>query len=57
MRYGRKGLNKINRRYGEMTDCLFCKIAAGEIPAAKVYEDDEVLAFKEEVMEPAPQTR
>ena len=30
-----------------MTDCLFCKIAAGEIPAAKVYEDDEVLAFKD----------
>ena len=28
-----------------MTDCLFCKIAAGEIPCRKVYEDDEVLAF------------
>jgi len=28
-----------------MTDCLFCKIAAGEIPAEKLYEDDEVLAF------------
>ncbi len=26
-------------------DCLFCKIAAGEIPSAKVYEDDEVFAF------------
>jgi len=26
-------------------DCLFCKIAAGEIPAQKVYEDDKVLAF------------
>ena len=25
--------------------CLFCKIAAGEIPSAKVYEDDSVLAF------------
>ncbi|MFO7711546.1 MAG: HIT family protein [Candidatus Woesearchaeota archaeon] len=25
--------------------CLFCKIAKGEIPSAKVYEDDEVLAF------------
>jgi len=30
-----------------MADCLFCKIAAGEIPSAKVYEDDEVLAFKD----------
>jgi histidine triad (HIT) family protein len=26
-------------------DCLFCKIAAGEVPATKVYEDDETLAF------------
>ncbi|WP_291988160.1 histidine triad nucleotide-binding protein [Candidatus Accumulibacter sp. ACC007] len=28
-----------------MDDCLFCKIVAGKIPARKVYEDDEVLAF------------
>lgn len=26
-------------------DCLFCKIAAGEIPSNKAYEDDRVLAF------------
>ena len=26
-------------------DCLFCKMAAGEIPTNKVYEDDTVLAF------------
>ncbi len=26
-------------------DCIFCKIAAGEIPSNKVYEDDDVLAF------------
>ncbi|MEO8938629.1 MAG: histidine triad nucleotide-binding protein [Burkholderiaceae bacterium] len=26
-------------------DCLFCKIAAGSIPARKAYEDDEFLAF------------
>ena len=26
-------------------DCLFCKIAAGDIPSNKVYEDDRVLAF------------
>ena len=30
-----------------MTDCLFCKIAAGEIPSTKVYEDDQVLAFRD----------
>ena len=28
-------------------DCLFCKIAAGEIPADKVYEDDQTLAFRD----------
>ena len=26
-------------------DCLFCKIIAGEIPSAKVYEDENVYAF------------
>jgi histidine triad (HIT) family protein len=25
--------------------CIFCKIVAGEIPAKKAYEDDEILAF------------
>ena len=28
-----------------MQDCIFCKIVAGKIPAAKVYEDKNVLAF------------
>lgn len=28
-----------------MSDCLFCKIIRGEIPANKVYEDEHVLAF------------
>ena len=28
-------------------DCLFCKIAAGEIPSTKVYEDDQILAFRD----------
>jgi histidine triad (HIT) family protein len=27
--------------------CLFCRIVAGELPADRVYEDDEVLAFKD----------
>jgi len=30
-----------------MSDCLFCKIANGEIPCDKVYEDDKVLAFND----------
>ena len=28
-------------------DCIFCKIAAGEIPSTKVYEDDTVVAFND----------
>ena len=28
-----------------MSDCIFCKIAAGEIPSSKIYEDDDVVAF------------
>ena len=28
-------------------DCLFCRIVAGEIPCTKVYEDEEVLAFRD----------
>ena len=27
--------------------CIFCKIVAGEIPSAKVYEDETVLAFRD----------
>ena len=28
-----------------MENCLFCKIAGGQIPCRKVYEDDDILAF------------
>ena len=28
-------------------ECIFCKIVAGEIPASKVYDDDQVLAFND----------
>jgi histidine triad (HIT) family protein len=30
-----------------MSDCLFCKIAEGAIPASKIYEDDEVIGFND----------
>lgn len=30
-----------------MTDCIFCKIVNGDIPATKVYEDEDVLAFRD----------
>jgi len=36
----------INFCYHEiMTDCIFCKIVAGEIPSFKIYEDEAYLAF------------
>ena len=28
-----------------MSNCIFCRITAGELPASKVYEDDRVVAF------------
>tara|TARA_R110000868_G_scaffold144960_4_gene364490 strand:+ start:2410 stop:2754 length:345 start_codon:yes stop_codon:yes gene_type:complete len=30
-----------------MSDCLFCKIVTGDIPATKIYEDDQVIAFND----------
>ena len=30
-----------------MADCLFCKIAAGEIPATLVHQDERLIAFKD----------
>ena len=30
-----------------MEDCIFCKIVKGEIPSSKVYEDEDILAFKD----------
>ncbi|MCL2636660.1 MAG: histidine triad nucleotide-binding protein [Betaproteobacteria bacterium] len=30
-----------------MSDCLFCRLVAGAIPCQKVYEDEEILAFRD----------
>ena len=30
-----------------MSDCIFCRIVAGQIPAKKVYEDEDILAFND----------
>ena len=30
-----------------MTDCIFCGIARGDVPADMVYEDDDVVAFRD----------
>ena len=37
-----------------MSDCLFCKIARGEIPSDRVWENDEFLAFRD-IAPKAPQ--
>jgi len=30
-----------------VSDCLFCKIIAGDIPSSKVYQDDQIFVFKD----------
>ncbi len=30
-----------------MSDCIFCKIAGGHIPAGKVFEDEDIVAFRD----------
>jgi len=30
-----------------MNDCIFCKIAGGTIPSDRVYEDEQVVVFKD----------
>lgn len=40
---GGDGADKVN----DVTDCLFCKIVAKEIPAQVVYESDRALAFRD----------
>lgn len=30
-----------------MNDCIFCRIVSGEIPCSLVYQDDEIMAFKD----------
>lgn len=34
-------------KYHTESDCIFCKIIAGEIPSSRVYEDDTLVAFKD----------
>ena len=40
-------INLYKRGRNKMNDCIFCKIIKGEIPSNKVYEDEEILAFKD----------
>ena len=38
---------KILRRYRNMGDCIFCKLANGEISTEMVYEDDKIAVFRD----------
>ena len=38
---------KIARRIRSMDDCIFCKLANGEIPTDMVYEDDKIAVFRD----------
>ena len=40
-------MDKACNTYITDKDCIFCKIIDGQIPSSKVYEDDEVVAFKD----------
>jgi histidine triad (HIT) family protein len=40
-------LFEIDKKEVEDVDCIFCKIAGHEIPAGVVYEDEDVIAFKD----------
>jgi histidine triad (HIT) family protein len=30
-----------------MSDCIFCKIVSGDIPSTKIFEDEQVIAFRD----------
>src|SRR5262245_12486561 len=36
-----------NARFIDMSDCLFCRIVAGSIPAKEAYRDDSLVAFRD----------
>ena len=41
----RDKLRSVRKEVKLMSDCIFCKIANGEIPSNKVYEDDQIMCF------------
>ena len=42
-----KAIVKIKRRLADMDDCIFCKLANGDIPTDMVYEDDKIAVFRD----------
>ena len=48
MTRGHDGLSHVSRpAYTRGMSCLFCRIVSGEMPAKKVFEDDDVVAFED----------
>lgn len=47
MRSSRSSVPRLEELKVDMNDCLFCKIIDGKIPASKVYEDGNVIGFKD----------
>src|SRR5438128_1140293 len=43
----RGGVQEGVQGVGVLSDCIFCKIVAGDIPADVVYEDERVIAFRD----------
>ncbi|TFH36707.1 MAG: HIT domain-containing protein [Anaerolineales bacterium] len=41
----RRKFGRIEKRRSAMTECVFCRILAGELPAHYAYHDDQVVAF------------
>jgi histidine triad (HIT) family protein len=40
-------LNSLDKGGDKMTDCIFCKIVAGEIPSKKIYEDEKIIVIND----------
>jgi hypothetical protein len=38
---------KLKRRLADMEDCIFCKLANGDIPTDMVYQDDLIAVFRD----------
>ena len=43
----RDAWERLPKKGGNMEDCIFCKLANGEIPTDMVYEDDRIACFRD----------
>ena len=47
MERGIQGVRLMNNNQGGRMDCIFCQIVAGKIPSQTLYQDGEVIAFRD----------